>query len=116
MDEAGKQRAAQYVSEQMASRGWTPNDLADQADVNIDTIRTLLNGTRWPWPGNQKKIENALGVPVGTIGVVAAGRYQDSDMDPVEQAIRSSKLSRANQNKLVGTYFEMLDQEEVRGA
>lgn len=111
MDEEGKARAAAYVREEMARRGWTPERVADEAAVDVSTVRTLLKGERWPWTSKRNAIELALDLPQGSIELTATGLHEQKSVDPVEKAVRESRLSRANQHKLIGAYFEMLESE-----
>lgn len=50
-------------------RGWTPQALAERADVDVKTIRTLESGKRWPQDTTQRRIEDALRIPGGTIEI-----------------------------------------------
>lgn len=115
MNEEGKARAAAFVREEMARRGWTAERLADEAAVDVGTVRSLLKGERWPWTVKRNAIEDALGVPQGSIDLTASGLLEQDSVDPVEKAVRESRLSRANQHKLIGTYYEMLESEPPPG-
>ncbi|QRY48097.1 helix-turn-helix transcriptional regulator [Mycolicibacterium boenickei] len=59
----------QLVRDIRLFRGWTPQALAEKAQVDVKTIRTLESGQRWPQDTTQRKIEHALQVPAGTIGI-----------------------------------------------
>lgn len=113
MDEAGRQRAARYTAERMARRGWGPGQLALHAGVDQSTIRTFVNGESWPWATKRAAIEDALGLGRGTLELVARGMVEvEEESDPVERAILGSRLTRANQHTLIGTYYGMLEDQQ----
>ncbi|WP_197514740.1 helix-turn-helix transcriptional regulator [Mycobacterium sp. 852013-50091_SCH5140682] len=64
----------QLVRDIRLFRGWTPQALADTAQVDVKTIRSLENGQRWPQDTTQRKIEHALQIPAGTIGIAQQDR------------------------------------------
>src|SRR5690349_2870771 len=111
MDQEGKDRAAALVRETMARRGWTPERLADEAGIDVGTVRTFLKAETWPWTKKRVALEDALGLPHGAIDLTASRLLEGDESDPVERAVRDSQLSRANQHKLIGLYYEMLESE-----
>lgn len=119
MDAAGKRRAADFASERAARKGVSTADLAERSSLDVATVRDFLEGRRWPRSGTRHAIEDVLGLPTGSFELVARGFNQDddADIDEVERAIKGSPLTRANQHRLIGLYFEMLEgQQGVRGA
>lgn len=118
VDEAGRERAARYAVERLARHGWSPAELAMRAGVDPGTVRDFLNGERWPQQKSRTAIENALDLGRGTLELVArgiAGTDPEPHGDAVEMAIFGSRLTRANQHRLVGIYYGMLEDQE-RGA
>lgn len=118
MDDMGRDRAAQLLRSAMAARGMNAQDVADEADVNIDTVRDFAEGMRWARAKTRMKIETALGLEPGDFDRAARGEMAFTSapgVDPVEAAIQQSPLSRANRAKLLGYYYDMVDSQE-RGA
>lgn len=114
-----KQRLARYVARRMAELGWNPARLTQEAGLDVATVRTMLNGETYPQTKKREAIEDALGVGRGTLDLMASGLLDEpaEEGDEVELAIRRSELTRANQHKLIGSYYSLLDeQREVRGA
>ena len=114
---------ADYAAEEMARQGYTAAAVATLAGVDEGTVRSFVNGERWPWASKRAAIERVLGLKTGTFELVARGISErparpEPEGDSVEVAIRQSDLTRANQHKLIGAYYEMLDEQgrEVRGA
>ena len=55
-------------------RGWSQEELADQAGVDAATIVRLERGRgRRPYPGTRKRIADALGVAVSDVQEFANG-------------------------------------------
>ena len=115
MDEAGRRRAGEYLAGQASRHGWSVARLALEAGLDPQTVRALIEGERWPWAIKRQAMEQAVGLEVGTLELVARGLLGDEDVDPVEQAIQESELTRGNKAKLLGTYYDMIDQQQ-RGA
>lgn len=119
-----KQRAARYVLNELNTRHWDGRRLALEAKIDEGTVRTFLRGNTYPQRPSRTAIEETLGLPVGSIegaamGLLSVGLDDEGvHSDAVEAAIYRSKLSRANQLKLAGIYYEMLETQdrEVRGA
>lgn len=122
-----RRRAAEYVAQLLANRGWDVRRLAAEARLSPETVQTFVVGEdgirTWPQRPKRAAIEHALGLGEGSLEMVARLMVkppadEDDEMDPVERAIRRSTLSRANQHRLIGEYFTMLEaqEREVRGA
>lgn len=117
MDQKARARAVDFVLQVMSDRGVDVTTLSHQARVDPGTLRTFLDGQRWPWAKSRAAIEEALGIPSGAIELAARGILQEREGDPVERAIEASRLTRANKHKLIAAYIDLLDQQEgVRGA
>lgn len=120
MDQDGKRRAADFAQKRLGQLGWSTAYLATRAGVSEDTVRDFLRADRWPWEAKRNLMEEAMGMPRGTLERVARDSAVTDvvDGDPVEVAIQESELTRANQHKLIGMYLEMLDEQQrgVRGA
>lgn len=112
MDDDGKRRAATYAAEQAARQGLSVPGLALRAKIDPATVRDFLDGVRWPRSNTRQAIEDALGLGRGTFELVARG-LADTNEDEVERAIKSSALSRANQHRLLGAYYDMLEGQET---
>jgi hypothetical protein len=113
MDEGGKKRAAQYVAGVMADQGRDAAWLQAMTGFDNQTIKTFLAGETWPRTTKRQAIESVLQLALGTIERAALGLIEiEPEGDPVERAIRSSRLTRGNTNKLVGIYYEMLDEQD----
>lgn len=91
-----------------------------EAATGLDraTVADFLDGVRYPKAPTRGKVEAALDLPAGSIERAARGAYEleDEGVDPVERAIQQSALTRANKAKLTGTYYELLDSQQERGA
>jgi hypothetical protein len=112
MEATGRQRAADYAAERAARAGMSAAALAAAADLDPSTVRDFLDGTRWPRTGTRAAIEEAMGLTRGTFDLIARGAYTDPAEDEVERAVKASPLSRANQHKLIGAYYDMLEAQE----
>lgn len=111
----GMKAAGQFVSARMAASRLDAVQLAAAAEIgDPKTVRDLVDGVRWPRIGTLAKVEDALGLEYGTIAAIAAGAQPPSQGDPVEIAINGSTLTRAQKAKLLGMYYEMLDEDERR--
>lgn len=117
--EESRKAVGRAVQVRMAELRHSPTTMADAADVDAKTIRSLVSGERWPQLLQRDRIETALGWEPGTLQNMADGVYAgDPEVDPVERAIEGSNLTRANKAKLLGMYYELLDGqgEAVTGA
>lgn len=63
------QHVGQLMKAIRVHRGLTPQALAEKAGVDIKTIRTLESGARRPQDTTERKIEDALQIPAGTIAI-----------------------------------------------
>jgi hypothetical protein len=105
-----KRLAADYALSKLGEVGWDDGRLAVEAHIDAGTVRTFLKGETFPQNAKRTAIETALGIPEGTLRLVALGMAVESEAaDPVEAAITKSSLSRGNKAKLIGLYFDMLD-------
>lgn len=118
--EEGRDRARDAYRRRMSELGWGATEVAAAGDISDPaTVRAFVAGDSWPWAKNRKKLEAAVEWPAGTLDELArGGTLQTEGKDPVVSAVEQSALTRANQHKLIGTYFQMLDDqgEAVRGA
>lgn len=69
----GRKRARLAVHAELAARRWNNTQLAREASVDLATVRSFLDGSRWPKSPTQGGIEFALGWPPGTIAEVVEG-------------------------------------------
>lgn len=116
MDDDGKRRAADRLAAEMARNGWSVPRLAVEAKLDPATIRKLLDAESWPWAEKRLAMETALGMEPGTLELVARGLLEEPAGDPVVRAIQGSALTRGNKATLTGTYYDMLDEQQERGA
>lgn len=117
----GRERAAIAYRKAAAEAGLTPTELARRGGIpDVDTVRDFMDGERWPRTPTRAKLEKAIGWEPGTIEGISLGEpVTPTSGDPVVRAIEGSELNRANRHRLIGTYYELLDQqgsEGVRGA
>ena len=59
-----------------------PTDLARKSGVDVKTVRSLLNGDRWPQQAKRSKIERTLGLPANALEDIAEGRPPSDDARP----------------------------------
>lgn len=116
---------AAAVDRALAGRGWSDLELADRADVDIKTVRSVLTGDRWPTRPTRTKLEDALGWERGSIRQLAEGGQatETEPVDPVYEAVQGSPLTRGRQFKLLGFYEDLKAEqaadaarEQTRGA
>lgn len=69
----GRTKARLAVTAELASRGWSPAKLAQEAGADPGTIGDFINGKRWIKIPTQGKIERAFGWPAGSISSIEAG-------------------------------------------
>lgn len=115
MDDSGKKKAGDYLAAQTARLGWSPARLAEEADVDPQTVRDFLDGKRWPQTKTRSALERAVGIATGDLELAARGWFDNLAPagDPVERAItESNQLSRADKAALLSSYFTMLDREQ----
>ena len=118
MNDEQKRRAANYVLRAMSQRGWDRVALTGEAGLDPQTVRTFLAGETWPQTSKRQAIEQALGMAYGTLELAARGILEpepQEEGDEVERAVRRSRLTRANQHKLIGSYYDMLDSQGTSG-
>lgn len=118
-EEEQRERVIRYVRRRMAELSWDDRRLEVETGVDRKTLRSFFGGERSPNLSTRTAIENALALPHGTLDGVRGGYIQDDPeptpvTDPVERAIYESSLTRANQLKLAGLYYEMLDEQAGR--
>jgi transcriptional regulator with XRE-family HTH domain len=111
----GRAAAAEYAAQAAARAGLSAAAVAQRANVDPGTVRDFLAGERWPWTSSRARIEKALDLKPGVLELIANGVQLDPDADPVEEAIKASELTRGNQHKLIGVYFDMLEEQQHRG-
>lgn len=115
MSEDARNAAVKYVYDAMAQAGMDEVALLVTAKVDAGTLRTFLRGDTWPQTPSRTKIENALGLPVGSMVLAARGQLDENIGDAVERAIDASGLTRSNKLRLKAAYVDMLEEQE-RGA
>ncbi len=114
MDTEQRRAAASAVAEAMDAEGWNAEQLAENADIGVQTVRDFLFGRRWPRMAKRHAIEDALGWETGTIAKIASQAAKrdasDEDMsrDPVVAALDRSELSAGERYELVSHYLEIL--------
>lgn len=93
-------------------KGWTQEHVADLIGT---TARTVGN-----WERGETSPRNKLGALSEVYGpdlrVISTGQVFEvkNSGDPVERAIKGSRLTLSNQHHLIGTYHEMLEDQERR--
>lgn len=113
-----RERAARYITRRMREHGIADHrELAGVSGVDVDTAQSFLAAERWPQTETRRKIEKALDLPLGRIQDAATMALDDEpEQDQVEAAIYRSQLTRANQLKLAGIYYEMLESQQRQAA
>ena len=114
-----RQRVAAFLLSKMSDLGWDETRLIEESRRDRATIISLLAGTTWPQRPTREAVEKALGIQPGAIERARRAKGEvtgEPEGDAVEDAIRRSALTRANQHTLIGTYYGMLDQQQERGA
>lgn len=66
-DDIERQQVGELLKAFRVWRGLTPGQLASNAGVDVKTVRSLENGTRWPQDLTRSKIEYVLGLQNGII-------------------------------------------------
>lgn len=115
MDPEGRRRAGTAVEEARNAANMTRGDLADQAGVSIDTIRDLVSGKRWPWPGSRQRIEQALHWPPGRLTQIATGDttpHAQPDADSGDMQLDLTALTPTNRYKVLAYYHERLEEQD----
>lgn len=113
--DAGRKRAAAAFREAVGTL--SPEAIAATAGISDPaTVRTFLEGATWPRSKTRQKLESFSGIK--SLEAIARGEAELAPPgDPVEVAIERSALTRGNKHRLIGTYYDMLDEQgEVRGA
>lgn len=67
--------AIESIRRRLAQSGWSPGQLARQAEVAENTVRRMLDGKAWPVASTLSKLERALAWPPGRIEELAEGNY-----------------------------------------
>lgn len=109
--DAGRGLAISAVLARMRTRRiYDGKALADQANLDADTVRDFLNGERWPRVGTLSKIEQTLGMEAGEIS--ALGREDGPYIAAHAAAPSSAKtLDAANDVELL---MELLSRATAR--
>ena len=90
-----REAARVRVVEELALRGWNAVDLARAAQIDVVTVSTFLSGERWPRRATRSKIESAVGMAPGSLGLLTA--------DNVEVHETGRKLTKNSCDFLTGT-------------
>jgi transcriptional regulator with XRE-family HTH domain len=69
--DAGKAAAGRAVRIRRGDHGWTQQELADKAEISVDTVSDLEAGRRWPWTRTIRALEMALGLERGELDRIA---------------------------------------------
>jgi transcriptional regulator with XRE-family HTH domain len=86
----------------MARKGLSRQDVADVAGVNVRTVTNWTTGKTMPSRAERETLRRYLGV------------YDDTEGDPVERAVRASRLTEDRQYAVLGVYKrELREQDEA---
>lgn len=121
MELSARERAAVEYRRAAERLGMTATDIARAGGIpDPDTVRDFMEGARWPRTPTRIRLEKAVGWPAGSIDALMRGEQLAEDAeddDRVVAAIEASRLTRANKHRLIGAYYDMLDQQhDERGA
>lgn len=115
MDTEQRHAAADAVREAMDVQGWNAEQLAENADIGVGTVRDFLFGRRWPRMAKRHAMEDALGWEPGTIAKIAhqarraiSDDDEDRADDPVVVALERSKLTSDERWELISHYLQIL--------
>ena len=96
--------------------------LADLAKVHVDTVRDLITGRRWPRPGKQWQIEDALGWERGRIAALArdgelemAGGAPEAEADS-DLLLDLSVLPAGDRHRMWALYYDLVEKQRDRRA
>lgn len=99
----------------MDVQGWNAEQLAENADIGVGTVRDFLFGRRWPRMAKRHAMEDALGWEPGTIAKIAhqarraiSDDDEDRADDPVVVALERSKLTSDERWELISHYLQIL--------
>lgn len=81
-------------------RRWSQRDLADLLEVSSKTIGN--------WENDRNDPRSSLGALEAVFGQSLDG--PTVAVDPVVEAIEEAALSRGNKKRLIGAYYDMLDE------
>lgn len=121
MQQGQKERVGGAIAEAMEHAGMSSQELADLAEVRIETIRDILAGRTYPRQKTRNRIEEALSWDTGRIARIAsdeplggpsglAARAPTVE-EQMEALLKRTELTRANQYRLMATYHELLEQQ-----
>jgi len=123
MELSARERAAVEYRRAAEELGMTAVDIARAGGIpDADTVRDFMEGARWPRTPTRNRLEKAVGWPTGSIDAIMRGERvetTDTGEDRVVAAIEASQLTRANKHRLIGAYYDLIDQQQgegVRGA
>lgn len=116
-DAEGRARAGAAVEEARNTANLTRAELAKLAGVSVDTIRDLINGKRWPWPGSRRSIEKALEWEPGRLSAIAR---QDQEGPGIlgagpgrsDMVIDLSDLSDADRYEVLAFYHRKIQERD----
>lgn len=107
MDEERARVAAAAVRDAMESVGWTPQQLADAARVDVTAVRDFLQGRRWPRTKTRNSIERALEWPTGRIAQIAHGQARSRPRDD-QNTLDLSLLDVHERHEVLAVYYRLL--------
>lgn len=107
MEEERYRVAAAAVADAMESEGWTRQQLADAARVDVTAVRDFLSGRRWPRTKTRNSIERALEWPTGRIAQIAAGQARSRPRDD-QSTLDLSRLPEADRFEVLALYHRLL--------
>lgn len=98
-----KQEHGRRLKSAMSLRGQSREAIADVADVTVRTVTNWTKGETMPTEGQKALLRAVLGV-------------YDAPGDPVEAAVKASRLTEDRQYVVLGTYKrELREQDEDQG-
>lgn len=112
MDEERARIAAAAVDEARENVGWTPQQLADAARVDVTAVRDFLNARRWPRTKTRNAIEAALEWPTGRIAQIAHGQARGRPRDD-QSTLDLSLLPEADRYEVLALYHRLLKASEA---
>lgn len=96
------------ITDALRRLSWSQADLARESGLDTGTISDVVNEVRWPRVKTQKKIEDALGLPSGTLerahaGLIVGGDEDDDDvmLDLPDEALEG--LSKVERDEVYAT-------------
>lgn len=100
-----------YIRERRESAGLTQGELGAAVGASQPTVSTWERGESWPNGGNALRLSEALGVSLKRLLLEWHGL-----VDPVEQAIVKSSLTRKEQDSLLAAYGVLAGRDSITAA